>query len=232
MLALLGGTSLLASPVFSRWPDKTITTPFGTVTVKTAEAAVFLQRHGNPCLPPHRIPHRANIWALKELGATKILAVNSVGSLKPSIRPGTLVIPDDFASPWHTETFFDDEMRFMVPVMDEEFAREVYGVCRRHTKTVRMGGTYIQTIGPRLETRAEINMLKRFGDIVGMTLASEATLAIESCLPYASICSIDNYCHGIMKVPLTMDEIYENVARNLKTIQDILNAFISPGGEV
>ena len=122
------------------------------------------------------------------------------------------MIPDDFICPWHVETFFDDEARFMVPVMDEVFARDILRICTMHTRSVRMGGIYVQTIGPRLETRAEIKMLKRFGDIVGMTLASEATLAMELEMPYASICSVDNYCHGIHTVPLTMDEILANVA--------------------
>ncbi len=220
---------MLGCRIFSGWPDKKVKTPYGTVTVRKGDGVLFLQRHGDPPRPPHRIPHQANIAALKKLGARKILAINSVGSLKLSIKPGTLVIPDDFASPWHIETFFDDEMRFMIPAMDEVFAREVFAICRKQTKAVRMGGTYIQTIGPRLETRAEITMLKRFGDIVGMTLASEATLAIECALPYASICSIDNYCHGITKVPLTMDEIHANVSKNVKTIEDILNAFITRG---
>lgn len=229
MLAILGGTSLLECRIFSGWPEKKVKTPYGTVTVRKGDGVLFLQRHGDPPRPPHRISHQANIAALRELGAGKILAINSVGSLKLSIKPGTLVVPDDFASPWHIETFFDDEMRFMIPAMDEAFAREVFAVCRERTKSIRMGGTYIQTIGPRLETRAEITMLKRFGDIVGMTLASEATLAIEYALPYASICSIDNYCHGITKVPLTMDEIHTNVSRNVKTIEDILDTFITRG---
>jgi 5'-methylthioadenosine phosphorylase len=59
-------------------------------------------------LPPHRIGHRANIAALKELGVSRIVAVNSVGSLTFSLEPGTLLVPDDFVSPWHIETFFDD----------------------------------------------------------------------------------------------------------------------------
>lgn len=227
MLGIIGGTSLLDTAVFTEWCDSTVTTQFGTVAVKTTDNAVFLQRHGNPCLPPHRINHRANIAGLKNLGVQKILAINSVGSLKGAIRPGTLVIPDDFVCPWHVETFFDDEARFMIPVMDENFAREILGICSMHTKSVRMGGTYVQTIGPRLETRAEIQMLKLFGDIIGMTLASEATLAMELELPYASICSIDNYCHGIHKTPLTMDEIFENVTKNLHTIENILNTLIN-----
>lgn len=220
---------MLECRIFSGWPDKKVKTPYGTVAVKKGDGVVFLQRHGSPGVPPHRISHRANIAALKKLGARKVLAVNSVGSLKASLKPGTLVVPDDFASPWHIETFFDDEMRFMIPAMDEAFAREVFAACRKQTKAVRMGGTYIQTIGPRLETRAEITMLKHFGDVVGMTLASEATLAMEAGLPYASICSIDNYCHGILKVPLTMDEIYANVAKNLRTIEAILAGFVARG---
>lgn len=226
MIAIVGGTSLLETAIFGRWRDRTVGTRFGEAAVKTAGNAVFLQRHGTPFLPPHRINHRANMTALKDLGARKILAINSVGSLKTVIKPGSLIVPDDFICPWHVETFFDDEARFMIPAMDETFAREVFGICTLHTGSVRMGGTYIQTIGPRLETRAEINMLKRFGDIVGMTLVSEATLAMELELPYASICSVDNYCHGILKTPLTIDEIFANAAKNKRTIEDILNTFI------
>lgn len=226
MFAIIGGTSLLNTAVFTGWCDGTVSTQFGNVAVKISGNGVFLQRHGDPCLPPHRIDHRANVAALKDLGAQKILAVNSVGSLKIGIKPGTLIIPDDFLCPWHVETFFDDAARFMIPSMDGVFAREIFEICAAHTRSVQMGGTYVQTIGPRLETRAEIRMLKQFGDIVGMTLASEATLAMEMELLYASICSVDNYCHGIGKTPLTMDEIVENVANNARTIEYILNTFI------
>jgi 5'-methylthioadenosine phosphorylase len=67
-------------------------------------------------------------------------------------------------------------------------------------------------------------MLKRFGDVIGMTMASEVTLCLEYGIPYASLCSIDNYCHGIAKVPLTMDEIQENVRRNLHRIEKIIES--------
>lgn len=230
MFAIIGGTSLLETAIFNGWCDSVVNTRYGNATVKTTDTAVFLQRHGYPCRPPHRIDHRANIAALKELGARKVLAINSVGSLKTAIIPGTLIIPDDFICPWHVETFFDDEARFMIPAMDETFAREIFDICIMHTRSVRMGGTYVQTIGPRLETRAEIRMLKRFGDIVGMTLASEATLAMELELPYASICSVDNYCNGIHPKRLIMDEIFNNVTKNARTIENILDTFI--GGNV
>jgi len=220
---------LLGTEIFSEWADKTIETKFGNVSVKVGEKALFIQRHGNPCLPPHRLNHRANIAAAKESGAAKIVAINSVGSLKESLHPGTLVIPDDFVSPWRIETFYDDQMCFTIPALDAIFARELFNVCRMHTGSVELGGTYVQTIGPRLETRAEIRIFKQFGDIVGMTLASEATLAIEYGLPYASICSLDNYAHGILPVPLTMEEISHNVLKNIKTIENILNTLITKG---
>ena len=227
MIAIIGGTSLLDTASFTGWPDATVPTRFGSVALKRSDNAVFLQRHGNPCVPPHRIVHKANITVLKELGVRRILAINSVGSLKKAIKPGTLVVPDDFICPWHIETFFDEEARYTVPVMDEAFAGDVFSICRTHTRSVRLGGTYVQTTGPRLETRAEIRMLKRFGDIVGMTLASEAALALELELPYASVCSVDNYCHGIREIPLTMDEIFANVAKNARMIERILTTFLN-----
>lgn len=231
MFAIIGGTSLLGSEIFSEWTDESVETKFGRVSVKVAGQALFVQRHGNPCLPPHKLNHRANIAAVKGFGADKIIAVNSVGSLKETLRPGTLVIPDDFLSPWHVDTFFDDEMHFTIPSLDAIFARRLFDLCRTHTGAIELGGTYVQTIGPRLETRAEIRMFKQFGDIVGMTLASEATLAIESGIPYASICSIDNYAHGIMPVPLTMEEISGNVLKNIRTIEEIINTLLMKGLE-
>lgn len=229
MQAIIGGTSLLKSNIFYGWSDKKVRGPFGTVNLKVKGESIFLQRHGDPPIPPHRIDHRANIGALKKLGVKRIIAVNSVGSLKVAIRPGSLLIPDDFFSPWQIPTFFDNETRYIVPFMDGTLAGDLFKICREHTRSVRMGGIYVQTIGPRLETRAEIAALKRFGDIVGMTLASEATLAIEGAIPFASICSIDNYCNGIAKVPLTMDEIYANVSKNASTIEDILETIVKRG---
>jgi len=229
MQAIIGGTSLLDSSLFAGWKAKKVRTPYGAVDALVSGTSLFIQRHGNPPLPPHRIDHRANIAALEKLGAKTIVAVNSVGSLKASIRPGSLVIPSDFFSLWQIPTFHDDRMNFFVPAMDEDLARLLFDACRKHTGQVRMGGVYVQTLGPRLETKAEINALKNYGDIVGMTLASEATLSMEMDLSYASICSIDNYCHGIVEVPLTMDEILANVSRNLTTIEIILNALIMRG---
>jgi len=227
--AIIGGTSLLSSSVFKEWEECLVATPYGEVCLKTAADFVFLQRHGMDRVPPHRINHRAHIRALKERGVEEVVAINSVGSLKTTIKPGMFVIPDDFISPWEIPTFFDDEMRFTVPRMDEDLAATLYKACRGLGLEVVKGGTYVQTRGPRFETRAEIRMFRRFGDVVGMTMASEATLCCEYAMPYASLCCIDNYCHGIIKRPLTMDEINEHVAKNAAKIERAIGALLAGG---
>lgn len=224
MIGFIGGTSLTNSTIFKGWHQNSIETPYGTVILKKRQGSVFLQRHGSPYLPPHRINHHANIWAMKHIGVEEIIAINSVGSLKHAIKPGTFLIPDDFISIWYIPTFFNDKMQFTVPRMDTESADRLYRQCEPLKIPVKKGGIYIQTQGPRLETKAEIGMLKRFGDIVGMTMASEVTLCLESGIPYASICSVDNYCNGITKIPLTMDEIQKNVRNNLQNIERLIDS--------
>jgi 5'-methylthioadenosine phosphorylase len=91
-------------------------------------------------------------------------------------------------------------------------------------------GVYIQTIGPRLETRAEIAMLKNFGHVVGMTMAHEATLCQEAGLAYASICSVDNYCHGVIDRPLTAEDIIQQGRKNVASINKILFGMIKEMG--
>ncbi len=227
--ALIGGTSLMNSRIFSSWKTQQIKTAYGAVQYKTDGKSVFLQRHGKTSVPPHMINHKANIQAMKDLGAVNIIAVNSVGSLKTALKPGTFIIPDDFISLWQISTFFDNDMKFIVPEMDRKLGKSLYDRCKEHIAHLRFGGTYIQTTGPRLETKAEIRMLKDYGHVIGMTMASEATLSMEYGIPYASLCSIDNYCNGLVKVPLTMQEITDNIAKNIKIIEGVIEMLITRG---
>ncbi len=229
MKAIIGGTSLLRSFVFKNWTEVVVETPYGKVSVGKESQYLFLQRHGKKAAPPHMIDHRANIWALKSLGAEGVIAVNSVGSLKTILKPGTFIIPDDFISPWNIPTFFDYEMRFTIPAMDVAYAQRMYEICTGMEVETTLGGVYVQTSGPRFETRAEINVLKKEADVVGMTMASEATLCIEQQIPYVSLCSIDNYCNGILKTPLTMDEVDEQVMRNGRTVEAVLQTILGEG---
>jgi 5'-methylthioadenosine phosphorylase len=227
--ALIGGTSLMNSQLFSSLKAEQIKTAYGVVLFNTKGAFIFLQRHGKASVPPHMINHRANIQAMKDLGAVNIIAFNSVGSLKTVLKPGTFIIPDDFISLSQIPTFFDNDMKFIVPEMDRRFGKLLYGICKEHIAHPLFGGTYIQTPGPRLETKAEIRMFKDYGHIIGMTMASEATLCMEYGIPYASLCSIDNYCNGITRTRLTMQEINNSVAKNIKIIEGIIEMLITGG---
>jgi purine nucleoside phosphorylase len=226
MRALIAGTSMLSSSLFDTWKEATLSTPYGKVLLRKTSGYLFLQRHGARKVPPHNINHLANVWALKSSGVTKVVAINSVGSLQSGLKPGTFAIPDDFFSPGRVPTFFEEEMKFTVPRMDERLAKELYRVSQSLGLKVSLGGIYIQTMGPRLETRAEIKFFRRYGDMVGMTLASEATLCMEQHIPYASICSIDNYCHGIMKKPLTVTEITRNANKSMQALERLVRTLV------
>jgi len=204
-----------------------VSTPFGSVTVLESDTMLFLPRHGlKDNTPPHRINHRANLSALKELGVPGIVGVNSVGSLKREIPPETLVIPHDYINLWGIQTLFDTEIRHITPALDEDLRQVIVRVAEKREIEVVAEGIYIQTTGPRLETRAEIQMLRHFGDIVGMTMANEATLAGELAIPYASICSVDNYCHGISEAPLKAEDILRTSQSNMERAKKLVLAMV------
>jgi len=204
-----------------------VSTRFGKVTVLESDDIVFLPRHGvEDSIPPHRINHRANLSAFKELGIPRIIGVNSVGSLKPEIPPKTLIIPHDYINLWGVQTLFDHEIRHITPRLNEDLRQLILRVAKHHKIQVTGEGIYIQTRGPRLETRAEIRLLQHFGDIVGMTMANEATLAEELSIPYASICSVDNYCHGISETPLKAEDILRTAQSNMGRAKSLVLAII------
>lgn len=204
-----------------------MSTRFGKVTVLESEDMVFLPRHGtDDTIPPHRINHRANLSAFKELGVPMIIGVNSVGSLKPEIPPKTLIIPHDYINLWGVQTLFDDKIRHITPGLNEDLRQLILTVAKKRKIEVTGEGIYIQTRGPRLETRAEIHLLRNFGEVVGMTMGNEATLSEELSIPYASICSVDNYCHGISETPLTAEEILRNARTNMEKVKSLVLAII------
>ena len=226
-------TGVIAGTAFRRisLPEEAnpveISTRFGKVTLLEYDDIVFLPRHGvEDNIPPHRINHRANISAFKELGVPRIIGVNSVGSLKPEIPPNTLVIPHDYVNIWGVQTLFDHEIRHITPGLNEDLRQLILRVAKEHKIQVISEGIYIQTSGPRLETRAEIRLLRHFGDIVGMTMANEATLSEELSTPYASICSVDNYCHGISQSPLRAEDILRTAQSNMERVKSLVLAII------
>ncbi len=200
MLGIIGGTSLL----FSKLPDlekKRVDTPFGNVELLLGDIALLMRhQHG---LPPHRINHRANMAALAIAGVDRLIAFASSGSLTRDITPGSLVIPTDFVTMTDIPSIHDHAIEHVMPSISEDLSRKLH----QNVPEARYGGTYIQTRGPRFETVGEIAALSKFADLVGMTLASEATLACELAIPFAAICTVDNYANGLSDGVLTYEEI-------------------------
>jgi 5'-methylthioadenosine phosphorylase len=162
------------------------------------------------------------MFALKEKGITKIIGMNSVGSLKLEIPPPSILIPSDYINIWEIPTIFDKDVVHVVPALDEDLRNQLISQSKKQGLEIIDKGIYVQTKGPRLETRAEVSMLCNFADVVGMTMASEATLARESGLTYASMCSVDNYANGIVDEPLDNDKILANATVNGDKIRDFI----------
>ena len=202
MLGIIGGTSLL----YSTLPEleaRTISTPFGSAEVLAGDIVMLMRHQYNR--PPHRINFRANLAALAIAGADSIVAFGSSGSMNRDIAPGSLVIPSDYVSLADIPSIHDHAIEHVMPELSPELSEALH----RAVPAARCGGTYVQTRGPRFETAAEIRALSKVADLVGMTLASEATLARELGIPFAAVCTVDNYANGLTDEPLTWEEVLE-----------------------
>jgi 5'-methylthioadenosine phosphorylase len=184
-----------------------------------------LQRHGEASayVLPHRIDHVANLRALAEAGCDRVLAVGSVGGLRPELGPGTFISPDDFiALDAEPVTALEGLEAHRVPGFDAEWRSEVLGALASTVPELRDGGVYWQTRGPRLETPAEIRLVAAHAHVIGMTLASESVVAGDLGLRYAAICVVDNHANGVVGEELTIDELEEGRTRNRAMLQRAL----------
>lgn len=198
------------------------------MTVHRADQLVVVQRHDSPdgYRAPHAINHHSNLLALEELGVRTILGVSSTGSLSEDLPPGTVLVPDDFLNPWNPVTFHDDEgghgVRTFSPELRESFNEVLSGADVDH----RSEGTYVQTLGPRFETPAEARMLAEYGDVVGMTAASEVTLAGELGIPYATVCMVDNYVNGTAGTSVNLESFKKSVQNNVPVVRTIVGRIL------
>ena len=193
-----------------------------------ADSAVLLQRHGTDGYTlPHRIDHVANMRSLAEGGCDRVLAIGSVGGLRPELGPGSFVCPDDFIAPGLSPSAFDDERAHEVPGFDPQWRTEVLAAWERAGgPEVRDGGVYWQSPGPRLETPAEIAICTERAHVIGMTIASECVVAGELGLAYAAICVVDNLANGVEGRRLTMEELLAGRAANREALKAGLEATI------
>jgi 5'-methylthioadenosine phosphorylase len=231
-LGIISGTLPMSGMgLFSDLQEATVETPFGRAQVFRSAEIAFIPRHGNDPghhILPHLINHAANLQALKDMGAGEIVGLNSTGSLKRRIKPGMLVMPDDYLMPTAGPTAIREKPVHITPTLNKEARQRWLDTANECAIDIVNGGIYWQTAGPRLETRAEIAMMSQFADLVGMTMASEAIIAQELDLPYASLCSVDNYAHGIGEEgkELKMESILRYAQGSAETILRILARYL------
>lgn len=214
--------------VFAPLEEKIVENEFGRATVFLSGSVVFVPRHGKDprhYILPHLINHRANMKALKDLGVRETIGINSTGSLKRGLKPGALVVPHDFISLSGAPTVFIGKPVHITPAMNEALRQRLIDAVLDTGFDVFTEGIYWQTKGPRLETKAEIMMMSQFADLVGMTMASEAVTAGELEISYASLCSVDNYAHGLGEKELTMEEISQHAAGNVEAMIRIVKNY-------
>ncbi len=230
MIGIIGGAGLSKSHFINEQNLEVIETDYGITRLYMGENIAFLLRHGiTGDIPPHMINFKANMMAFKKKGVHEIIGVNSVGSLKRDIEPPVIIIPHDYINFGGIVTYFDSEIKHITPSLSNSLRERIIRFFFKEDLNFIDKGIYIQTIGPRLETKAEVEMLSKFGDVVGMTMAYEATLAKELGLEYASICSVDNFAHGIVEEILLFENIQTNARINCENILQLLMKFVKEG---
>jgi 5'-methylthioadenosine phosphorylase len=214
-VAFISGTSIVNSTLFSTWDVKTIETTYGPVTYKQRGDHVLINRHGYGFpLPPHSINYRANIRALADLGFQDVVSLNSVGSLKQDLPPGTFVSCSDYVCfQQGPMTFFDHELRGGAPGIANNLIPKLTAGLAPEFK-IETGKVYVQMRGPRFETKAEIRVVKDWGDVIGMTAAHEADLCTEVAIRYNSLALIDNYANGLEGTEIDFVKFKELVKDN------------------
>lgn len=235
-LAVIGGSGLYNMPGLHDVQTRDVTTPFGKpsdeITVGTLHGrrVAFLPRHGRGhLLSPTEVPYRANIYALKELGARYVISVSACGSLREDYRPGEIVIPDqlfDFTRE-RERSFFGEGLVVHVGVGDPfspELSTALAGAVREVGGTVHETGTFITIEGPRFSTRGESNTFRQWGmSIIGMTTSPEAFLAAEAEMAYAVMAHITDYdVWHESEEDVTVEMVVRTLSRNTALAQKAL----------
>ena len=244
-LAIIGGTGVYAlaelTDARAELPETPYGAPSGPVRIGRygGRRVAFLARHGEGhSVPPHRINYRANLAALQQLGARRVLALNTVGGITGACAPRALVCPDQLIDyTWGRVSTLCEEPD--TPVLHVDFGdpytaalrMELLDAARATGVTIVDGGCYGATQGPRLETKAEITRMRRDGcDLVGMTGMPEASLARELGLEYACLAIVANWAAGAGPDPdetITLDDVLANVAAATNDVARILRHWLA-----
>ncbi|MCI0868558.1 MAG: S-methyl-5'-thioadenosine phosphorylase [Chloroflexi bacterium] len=239
-VAFIGGSGLYNMDGLPDRDEIEISTPFGPPSDRIVTGTLngvgiaFLPRHGKGHrLSPTELPARANIYALKTLGVERIISISAVGSLKESVRPLDLLVPDQLIDRTRsrTDTFFGNGIVAHVgfaepfcPALSEVLARSA----REQKASVHLGGTYIVMEGPQFSTRAESQLYRSWGaSVVGMTALPEAKLAREAEICYATLALVTDYdvwrqSEEQVSVELVIANLVQNTETSRKIIVDVV----------
>lgn len=236
ILGVIGGSGLYEMEDLKNARQVVVRTPFGApsdalvVGEIEGRTVAFLPRHGRGHrIDPSRINYRANIYALKKIGVDALLSISAVGSMKEGIRPGDVVVVDQFFD--HTKsrqnTFFSDgvvgHVTFADPVCPVLSGIAVEAA-RKVVRRVHRGGTYLCMEGPAFSTRAESNIYRKWGvDVIGMTNMPEAKLAREAELCYAALALATDYdCWHASREDVTIDAVLAILGKNVENSRKIV----------
>ncbi len=247
IVGVIGGSGLYQIEGMGGVKEVAVKTPFGDPSDKfitgTLEGTkvVFLPRHGRGHrVSPSEINFRANIYGMKKLGVQAILSVSACGSLKQEYKPMDFVIPDQFLDRTRAgriDTFFTDGVVAHVAFADP-ISPEIADILEQSARKIRVkvhrGGTYVNMEGPQFSTRAESNLYRSWGmDIIGMTNLTEAKLAREAEISYATLAAVTDYdCWHPAHDAVTVHMIIENLNRNVANAREILKVAIPAVGKL
>ncbi len=242
-LAVIGGTGLYRFPGLENIEKRAIDTPFGAPSADIVlgdfrgKRVAFLARHGeNHTIAPHRVNYLANLWALHQLGAKRVIGINAVGGIRVDMGPRVIAVPDQIVDYTHGRfTSFCDVEGTEVKHIDFS---EPYSLSLRQALVLAASnaaisvvpdGVYGATQGPRLETRAEIARMRIDGcDLVGMTGMPEAALARELELNYACVALVANWAAGCGdQTEVSLLEIYANLEAVTAQVPSLIAALLA-----
>lgn len=239
-VGVIGGSGLYQIEGLSEVESVSVDTPWGSPSDDLVVGnlgdtkMVFLPRHGRSHQQmPSEINYRANIYAMKKMGVEWIVSVSAVGSMKEHIAPGQIVIPSQFYD--HTKTrvstFFGGGIVAHVSMADpvcSKLSEELYRASISSGATVHKGGTYLCMEGPQFSSRAESNIYRSWGvDVIGMTNATEAKLAREAEICYASISMATDYdCWHEQHDDVTVDDLIATLNNNVQLARNIIKEVV------
>jgi 5'-methylthioadenosine phosphorylase len=232
-IGVIGGSGLYA--LLDTVDELTVDTPYGapsdliTVGDVAGRRVAFLPRHGRDHrFPPHRIPYRANLWALRSLGVRQILAPCAVGGLRPELGPGTFAVPDQLVdrTSGRVQTFHEDgavHISFADPYCPDGRAA-VLATAKRHDIDAVDGGTMVVVEGPRFSTRAESRWYSAQGwSLINMTGHPEAVLARELALCYTSVALVTDLDAGVEAgTEVTQEEVFRVFGENTERLRTLI----------